>query len=293
LDLEEPALFRLFAALEANSRDELLRFANRFGLLGSRNSFHATRAPADLLTTDAKKFILEAQGAWALHIHHLHEAVFLLDCIVQGSDEPLRDLYRWETKSRDRWLNKKFEPYVRTAYDPLPPPAAGTGWVARSPHRIDSPTWQVATAFLYCFAGSEFGSERRKKFEHIPVDYPNATASDPPLVVARADLDRRISNALSQWARLTFGCDGDTRRRALGAAPSNLVGLMWLQLARAYADEKKFRECKVCRWPFEVLTSHRRVKEYCDPKCKLVDYRRRLKGEAEASAAAKPPTPPK
>ena len=61
-------------------------------------------------------------------------------------------------------------------------------------------------------------------------------------------------------------------------APLTLLAALWLQLALAIADDKRFPACKFCNRLFEMSTAptgFRTHREFCSDSCKTKDYRRR------------------
>ena len=64
----------------------------------------------------------------------------------------------------------------------------------------------------------------------------------------------------------------------LSFEPRTLLAAMWLQLALATAQDKRFPACKFCQRLFEISTAptgFRTHREFCSASCKTQDYRRR------------------
>lgn len=282
LDVEEPALFREFARLNANDRDQILRFANAYGCMGSRELFILKSPPPRLLLTRGQELRLEPQSAWAAHIHWLNEAVYLLDRIAAGDADALRPHFRWND-GKGRLSRTAYLFSGLNAFIPRPDNERWVGWSRNAPLFPKATSWVAVTKTVWCFRDDP---EIR---DSLPDDCPihlkkgsfAGSPDDSPVTVARLALDELISRGLDETVEFRFGTFGTDTSRGVSFIPRNLIGLLWLQLARATAGGKTYRECDVCQKPFEVLRSHRRKKRFCSPRCKLVEYRSR-------PAAAKP-----
>jgi hypothetical protein len=61
-------------------------------------------------------------------------------------------------------------------------------------------------------------------------------------------------------------------------APRSLIDAMWLQLAMAITEQKRYPPCRHCGNPFEIArgeTGFRKNREFCSDRCKSADYRAR------------------
>jgi hypothetical protein len=75
-------------------------------------------------------------------------------------------------------------------------------------------------------------------------------------------------------ARLLFDPDSDQER--VHVLPRNLLGALWLQLARAVEGDKEYRRCEECQRWFEVSPEGMRPEsKYCGTACRMRAYRRR------------------
>lgn len=78
------------------------------------------------------------------------------------------------------------------------------------------------------------------------------------------------------------------RQPPLHLAPVNLLGAMWLQLARAVSGNKAFRECGRCGKPFELSPDRtRKSRKYCSERCRSRAYRVRIDAAQEMRRAGK------
>jgi hypothetical protein len=60
----------------------------------------------------------------------------------------------------------------------------------------------------------------------------------------------------------------------------SLLGAMWIQFARAVANNPDFRRCAQCGDEFEITTDKRADAKFCSPTCRLRAYRKRVKQQA-------------
>jgi hypothetical protein len=74
----------------------------------------------------------------------------------------------------------------------------------------------------------------------------------------------------------------DTTSERFGATfavyPEGLLGALWLQFARAIADNPEYRRCEDCGYDFEITGDKRADARYCSPACRLRAHRKRVKG---------------
>lgn len=73
---------------------------------------------------------------------------------------------------------------------------------------------------------------------------------------------------------------GQGGRPALYATPTNLLGQMWLQIAREITNERKFRKCVWCpAWfPYGRGTGHKKTKLFCSDRCRKASSRAQRRG---------------
>lgn len=99
-----------------------------------------------------------------------------------------------------------------------------------------------------------------------------------------------IQDAMSHLATvITFGLQPQVRadiriengeNPAIRVGPTNLLGVMWLQLAQQFTGEKTYRKCSFCDTWFPIGAgddSSKGTRLYCSDSCRLKAYRRRKK----------------
>jgi hypothetical protein len=59
----------------------------------------------------------------------------------------------------------------------------------------------------------------------------------------------------------------------------SLISALWLQLARAIADNPQFRQCEECGDDFEISTDRRADARFCTDACRLRAHRKRTQGK--------------
>jgi hypothetical protein len=70
-----------------------------------------------------------------------------------------------------------------------------------------------------------------------------------PTRAATAFLIGAVNDALQEYCRPVLSFDTATRKPVFAVRPSNLLGVMWLQLAHAISRGDAFRVCRGCgRW---------------------------------------------
>ncbi len=100
-------------------------------------------------------------------------------------------------------------------------------------------------------------------------------SQDRPLEVATALRDQGITKGLRSGVHV--GMSGGE----ILIGPNNLLGAMWLQLATAVEEDKRFRKCPARSCPvvwFEVSTGPLGVRddaEFCSARCRHTAYRDR------------------
>jgi hypothetical protein len=118
--------------------------------------------------------------------------------------------------------------------------------------------------------------------ERTTIRSAGASPDQSPLAVAEAWLGRTITEHLQIDAEvIRFGPDPRTGRWMLRFAPSNLLFLMWLQLVRMLAGERRHERCRACGTWFEAPPKAGKQKEFCSDLCKFRDYRTRKRRAVE------------
>lgn len=98
---------------------------------------------------------------------------------------------------------------------------------------------------------------------------------------ARMYLQELANTRLKQFvaSRLLWNSP-DRNRMGLYIAPDTLIGCLWLQLATAIAEFRKFRLCESCRKPMLIApegSGYRTNRKTCSNACRIRVYERRKK----------------
>jgi hypothetical protein len=101
----------------------------------------------------------------------------------------------------------------------------------------------------------------------------------PALFYVQQIINERLQPHTS--TRLLYTPEQDRLR--IHVVPTNLLGCLWLQFARAIDGNKHYRRCRECgRW-FEIsLDAYRTSKEFCSNACRSKAYRGRKKARGGA-----------
>lgn len=266
-DQEQPALFREFAGLPPDDEEAILAFANRFGMLGE-----SILAWWDLRPDPPKQgATFEPLSSWAASIRELRHALRLHEIVRRGDRGAAAAVLRWGLPADPHpqaW-------FIRSDFD-ADPDAFAAWWLSENPAAPpEAVRWQYdRMCWVQVYTGQ------------MP------SPSDDPLVVVRTWVDGHIKYRVEGMATVTYAIDPDHGRRVFQVRANHLIGLMWLQFARAVAGEKEYRACKECRTWFELGARDdgrkgRRV--FCGDPCKLKDYRRRKQTALEMKARRKSP----
>jgi hypothetical protein len=256
---EYPALFREFAGLEEGP-ESFLRFANKYGSLGAIGTVGGIDPAPETLRY------------WVWQVGRMRQAVRLWD-MVQARDRASLAKYFGRDPRPDEpgWV-----------YRPAPGDPPGNpfriAWarpnrgqpVAAAPDPYFDAYRKGDALFLARFAVLQWVNE--------------GLLGDVPAAVRAPSADKSGVVAL-----LLFSLQRGTQELCIH--PYDLASALWLQLARAIAGNKEYRQCKECGGWFEVSSDKdartaRRV--FCSDPCKSRDYRRRkeqaqrLKGEGKA-----------
>lgn len=101
----------------------------------------------------------------------------------------------------------------------------------------------------------------------------------PPDVVgpAKAHVQKVVNQHLKGRVSPRLLWASAVPRLGLHFVPSNLIGALWLQFARAIDGEKEYRRCQVCPRFIEISlepTGSRTDRKYCSDACRMKEYRR-------------------
>ena len=210
----------------------------------------------------------------------LHKHSLLVPDVVSPQPAPHGEpLLFWEEETRA----------MRNAvdvFDALDKPRRLSEWI-----RLDSPTGDPHRVLLFC-RGEE---GERERFAEIA----SATSRTSLLgyilgqprdvALRRAGqffVQQEINSRLEECAAPKLLYNPESDQLELRITPTNLLGALWLQFARAVEASKTYRRCRVCTQWFEVsVEGKRRHSKYCSDRCRMKAYRDR-RNEAVARAAA-------
>ncbi|MCE9567798.1 MAG: hypothetical protein K8U57_37845 [Planctomycetes bacterium] len=269
-DVEQRTLFKSFTLIPDYDLDATLAFANAWGPLGSREVVMAEGPNALARTKHGEDYM----DWWRVEIASLRHAVRVSDLLRDGDpNNELETLVRREElpnkSGQSRWL-------VRNSYE-----LTGEG--------LDSFGERLRKASPDCpLSQSVFQGIGAKlttlNWDEVKTSLPDNT---PAAVVAEAWLDQVIGFTLDfqDLVRIQFGPDKSTKSRAFHVLPANLLGLLWLQFARAVALGIRTPLCQHCGKPFEVLAKSTTKKMFCSTVCKVREFRRR-KSEGQPTEGA-------
>lgn len=250
--LQQSALFRTFADSEP-SRDGVLQFANRFGLLSSGSEAEEGGFGHLILLPDApgaQRGTWEPVGygeslsRWQEEIRAMKEAVDLWLCVRGRCVKTLEQRFEWDTQSavpallyRSVWWNKKAPQKTYTV--------EGSSMSARS------------------VGGAWVGG-----FQVRPGD-----VLAPALVRIHELTNERLLRSLTP----VFVWPGLGEKAEFRYHVSNLLTALWFQFAQAVIGNKLYRTCSDCGNWMETPTIERNPdrRRFCSNACRQRAYRRR------------------
>jgi transposase-like protein len=101
------------------------------------------------------------------------------------------------------------------------------------------------------------------------------------LMLLQAIANRRLAYRVGTHVLL----DADRRKLSLDISPTDIRGLMWLQFARAFTSNRRYRQCAQCgKWfelapnePVSKELSHRVSAKHCSGACRSKAHREKQK----------------
>jgi hypothetical protein len=252
---EDRALFLKFARTDP-TKDDILKFANRYGLLGgsARCWIRLRRAPSAAQETrivwpsgslgpmamdPAHPYILahgESLRFWQNEINEMR-AMLQLWRSARGTQPDVQTLsrhIRWSSPDRAMYDS---EPDI----DPLEP-----FYVEPVPDRF------------------------RWRYPILVSGIPPGDVVTPAFQVITAFANSWLRDNASPQLRL----DAEDAIPHLNIVPNSLLGALWLQLAQAVAGNKEYRDCSKCGEPFELSPdAYRTNRRFCSDKCRSKTYR--------------------
>jgi hypothetical protein len=242
-----PPLFRRLAGIEP-SAEQILAFANRFGMLGCATRFCA--AESGPRARACHSLLGESRGRWTSTIEQLRRLVHLWDLCLAGDIDGLSKNVYWEdatilyshqplserTDARHRCAGRQEIMLRRCILERVPTsstPHADTTWFERMiPGELVLPT----LVFL-----------QRQINEHLePQSAP-----------------RLLWNLPAGSLELCW-------------RPATLLGMLWLQFARELSGKLSYRECPVCQtWVRIGHDAARGNRRFCSNACRTQGLRAR------------------
>jgi hypothetical protein len=262
--LEQPALFRTFTTLAGEQ--EIIRFADQFGLLGilnerSRRFDYANpdAAPNDDLL--AIPFQGEQLTHWLAAIAQMRSAVELWELLEAQDVAAIARRVKHETTDRfPHWVYRK----------------SGKDWSALGdPKSFSRP--------------GAAGVDLRLVHRTLPA-LPGCDKADDVLPAASAFVRTWINVVLHGTVSPVIRYDAQEGKHALEHVPHCLLAALWLQFAQAITGQKKQRRCKECGGWFEVSRDKHGFTErrlFCSDACKSHDYRHRKERALQLNCAGK------
>jgi hypothetical protein len=238
--LDRPALFRDFADT-SRTPEGVLRFANRYGLLGkgtAGESFSLWRREITAMRQAVDLWALHQAGdqqGLARHIAWQRDAAG--DDLVQYQSEPsnLDETESSHTDTRDVDPETQEAPDLRSL--------STTAVIAAKDHH---PEWL-------------------ERFRPGDLFLP-----------ALAFIQRRVNERLHELVAPRMLYDVGQDRMALRLVPATLLGALWLEFSEAVTEDRKFQRCQVCSGWFEIRPpATRSTRLYCSNTCRIRAQRSR------------------
>jgi hypothetical protein len=242
LALQHSALFRVFADV-SHTPEAILEFANAWGMLGVSKPASSTQvSPVNAPDVSGETF-----EDWIGRIAAMRRAVDLYDMVRDGDEVALRRHFKMgvspggtEFGGTERWF-----------YDSHP----------------DEPQPNNPSKFFR-------GLGRRQASVYLDAGVPRKDWLNPAWP-ARVLLGRLVNDVTGERTASRLCIDPADLRQKFRCVPKDLLGALWVQLARAVDGNLLHRKCKGCgRW-FEVSqeAGRRSQSVFCSDACKSLDYR--------------------
>jgi hypothetical protein len=243
--IAEDALFLKFAHLEP-SEGGIVEFANRYGALGGVTDDLGVQVvlPNGMTTLGFPR------NRWIQDVWEMRRAVRVWEALGYG-----------ETPHGEP--NKKFlQDHIRIDRDRGKYPFA---YYVNEPRPPEQPFPSYQAAELIYDGHPFFGYERTRA----------GNVKHPFVHAARLFLAHEINRKLDPYTFLRVEPEAKAGNLELRLVPSpkNLLGALWLGLARAVDRTRGYRRCRWCRTWFEIsLEASRRSRFYCSDAHKQAAY---------------------
>jgi len=277
--LDDPALFLNFADLDYRDRDEVLRFANRYGMLGvdeegrprplpDVTAEHSGSGKSDAATLGA--WFPETYRGWAAAIFQMRVAVTVWKCLK------VKDV---------------------------------GGLSAYLKYMVDPDAGGVPAEFRGRFAGWSFDTARgrsqndarfpdRIRFHISPIHMPQLVQHADRLhdrdifYPAHVALWKLANPMVEKCVSPRFVYVERENRLAMMVIPVRLIGALWLQFMQAVDGNTECKQCRECKVWYSISPEgggRTKRREFCGNVCKNRDYRRRRDRALELAASLKTP----
>lgn len=221
-------LFLKFAALE-KSPDSIINFANEHGFLGVDQNATANEHPAP--SSGHLLITVEPLYKWYKAIDEMARSTKL---ISGHRDEPnkVKKLFEWKKKGGKYWsLNFVLDEKTKSGLPVYYDLMADT---SRPEYR-----------------------ELGKSISYADYDF-----------AVRRFIQKAVNRIYENHVNVHMLFENSFSKIVHQITPKNLLGFMWLQLARSYEENSSYRNCKECGSPFVDAVSRGQAKEYCSNSCR-------------------------
>jgi hypothetical protein len=240
-------LFLTFAELR-DTEEAIVGFANRYGVLGGMIDDLGIQVvlPNGMITLGFPR------NRWIQEVWEMRRAVRVWEALGYGETpyrEPDKRFLQGHIRI-DRDRERDGYPYAYYVNEPRPPEQA----------------FPLYPAAELIYAGHPFFSYERRRAWNV---------KHPLVHAARFFLAHEINRKLDPYTllRVEAGAKAGDRELRLVPAPKNLLGALWLGLARAVEGMGGYRRCQWCKTWFEIsLEASRRSRLYCSDAHKQAAY---------------------
>ena len=273
-------LFLKFAEIE-ETPEAIKNFADQYGLLGLQNPEEgAVIAGVDIATAESNSLGAASSGsralkafspgekfsAWQVQIAKLRNAVMLWSALCEAKQGKAARLRR-----HIQWLSDSFVYF--DSHPHLPAPALAQ-FMGLEPGQVASPKpdmlLDIGRREIAVIASQLISPEWLKFFR-----------GGDRILPARYYLQKTVNEVLLNQVspRLLWNVKrGHPRSLGLYFVPTNLLGLMWLQLAEAIVGTRSFRQCTACKTWIVISRAKegsRSSRFTCSTACRMRLYYRR------------------
>ena len=237
--LKESGLFKIFAETEP-TRDGIVAFANRYGMLGGEAS-----EPRLLPQTKGTYYQVRAETleTWGREITTMRHAVALWSATEDRDIEFLSPFIKWHGTS--------------------------DGWQRDGVSYVGPQTQFDAKPQRFFLASPTRDPETMARFQQ-----------NDPVLPARYGLHYLINEKLKTYTsspRLLWDRTHKKPEETVRVVPHSLIAAMWVQFANAIEGNHKLLQCSECRKWFRLSGDRRADSRFCSNACRFRAYRERQK----------------